>query len=102
MRSAESIAGTAAMGSGECHISSIVVHARPAALVSVSAAIAALAGAEVHAVDPSGKLVVVVTTDSEGTIGDHLGAIGAMKGVLAASLVFHAIEPAQDHKGGWP
>lgn len=95
MRSAESIAGTAAIRAGECHISSIVVHARPSALDAVSAAIAGLAGAEVHAVDPSGKLVVVVTTDSEGTIGDHLGAINAMAGVLTASLVFHAVEQIQ-------
>ena len=91
MRSADSIARTAA-GAGECHISSIVVHARPAALDAVCASIATLAGAEVHAVDPAGKLVVVVTTDSEGTIGDHLGAINAMAGVLTASLVFHAVE----------
>jgi nitrate reductase NapD len=84
-----------------CHISSLVVHARPSALDTVSAAIAALAGAEVHAVDPAGKLVVVVTAGSEVTIADHLSAINAMAGVFTASLVFHAIEPMQS-QGGQP
>jgi nitrate reductase NapD len=78
--------------SGEYHVSSIVVQARPAALAAVSSAVAALPGAEVRAVDPAGKLVVVVTADSEGTIGDHLQTISAMAGVFTASLVFHAVE----------
>jgi len=82
------------MESAEWHISSIVVHARPAALAAISAAIAALPGTEVHATDPAGKLVVVVTAAGEGMIGDQLRAINAMEGVYTASLVFHAIEPA--------
>jgi nitrate reductase NapD len=80
------------MKSDEYHVSSIVVHARPAALAAVSSAIGALAGAEVHAVDPAGKLIVVIAADSERMIGDHLQAINAMAGVFTASLVFHAVE----------
>ena len=80
------------MEAGECHIASIVVQARPAALAAVSSAIAALPGAEVQAVDPVGKLVVVVTANGERTIADHLLAINAIAGVLTASLVFHAVE----------
>jgi nitrate reductase NapD len=90
------------MTTGECHVSSVVVQARPAALDAVSAAIAALPGAEVHAVDPVGKLVVVITADSERTIGEHVRTINAMAGVFTASLVFHAIDEDGDLKGGSP
>src|SRR5262245_21365802 len=86
--------------SSEWHVSSVVVQARPAALAVVSAAIAALPGAEVHAVDPVGKLVVVITADSERTIGEHVRTISAMAGVFTASLVFHAIEETEKLKGG--
>jgi nitrate reductase NapD len=80
------------MQSGEFHVSSIVVQARPASLPAVTAAIAALPGAEVHGVDPRGKLVVVVTAESERTIGDRLQTINSMDGVFTASLVFHAMD----------
>jgi len=80
------------MPSGEFHVSSIVVQARPASLPAVTAAIAALPGAEVHTVDPLGKLVVVVTADSERMIGERLQSINSMDGVFTASLVFHAID----------
>ena len=83
------------MTSDEYHVSSIVVHARPAALAAVSSAITGLAGAEVHAVDPAGKLVVVITADSERAIGEHLRTINGMAGVFTASLVFHAIEETE-------
>jgi nitrate reductase NapD len=77
-----------------CHVSSIVVHAQPAALDAVAAAIAELPGAEIHARDAAGKLVVVLTAASERTISDNLQTINAIAGVFTASMVYHAADDA--------
>ncbi|HEX6093833.1 MAG TPA: chaperone NapD [Dongiaceae bacterium] len=82
------------MASDMCHVSSIVVHARPAALDAVAAAIAELPGAEIHGRDAAGKLVVVLTAASERTISDHLQTINAIAGVFTASMVYHAVDDA--------
>lgn len=76
----------------ELHISSLLVHARPAAMAEVQAALAALAGVEVHGASPAGKLVVTLETASEGEILARLATIGALDGVLSTALVFHQIE----------
>lgn len=80
------------MASDTCHVSSIVVHAQPAALDAVAAAIAVLPGAEIHGRDAAGKLVVVLTAASERIISDHLQTINAIAGVFTASMVYHAVD----------
>ncbi len=82
------------MATDTCHVSSIVVHARPAALDAVAAAIAELPGAEIHGRDAAGKLVVVLTAASERIISDHLQTINAIAGVFTASMVYHAVDDA--------
>jgi periplasmic nitrate reductase NapD len=79
---------------GENHIASLVVHCRPGRVASLEGVIAALAGAEVPASDAAGKLVVTLEADSEQVIARQLEEIGAMAGVLSATLVFHHVEPA--------
>lgn len=76
----------------ELHISSLVVHARPESVAVVSKAIGCLAGAEVHATDPAGKIVVTLETGDETEALVRLGQINALKGVLSATLVYHQIE----------
>ena len=76
----------------EHHISSLVVHAMPDALDHVSAKLTALPGIEIHAQDPSGKLILTLETDYEAVIVEHMNAIYGIRGVLSAALVFHHIE----------
>jgi nitrate reductase NapD len=71
-------------------IASILVQARPERLEQVEAAIAALAGCEIHARDPRGKLVVVIEAASSGAIGSTLNTIALLPDVFSAALVFHA------------
>ena len=77
----------------ELHISSLVVHGRPECLGPLRAELAGLPGVEIHAAAPSGKLVVTLETGSEQEILSRLATISALEGVLAASLVFHQVEP---------
>ena len=84
----------------ELHISSLLVHARPASIASARSAIASLDGVEVHGANPQGKIVVTLETASEGGIVDRLAAIRDVAGVLSAVLVFHQVEPLEQIEGG--
>jgi periplasmic nitrate reductase NapD len=75
-------------------IASVLVQARPERLAEVEAAIAALAGCEIHARDPKGKLVVVIETTNAGAVGSTLNTIALLPHVFSASLVFHASDAA--------
>ena len=75
-------------------IASILVQARPDRLADVEAAIVALAGCEIYARDPKGKLVVVVDSPDAGALGTTLNTIALLPDVFTASLVFHAIDAA--------
>ena len=81
-------------------ISSLIVHARPAELAVVRAAIAAMPGAEIHADDAAGRLIVVLETASDRELTEMTIAIGAIGGVVGVNLVYHhtegsAAKPAQ-------
>jgi nitrate reductase NapD len=73
-------------------IASILVQARPQRLDAVAASIVALAGCEVFARDPKGKLVIVIDAEDAGVIGSTLNTIALLPDVYSAALVFHAIE----------
>jgi nitrate reductase NapD len=79
----------------ELHVSSLVVHGRPERLDAIRAGLARLAGVEVHAAAPTGKLVVTLETESEDEIVARLTAISRLDGVLSATLVFHHVEPIE-------
>jgi nitrate reductase NapD len=78
----------------ELHISSLVVHAKPAVLDAVCRAIGALGGAEVHASNAQGKIVVTLETANEGDVLARLEQIGRLDGVISAALVYHHVESA--------
>jgi nitrate reductase NapD len=78
----------------DAEIASVLVQARPDRLAQVEAAIAALAGCEIHARDPKGKLVVVIETSNAGAVGSTLNTIALLPDVFSAALVFHAIDAA--------
>ena len=73
-------------------IASVLVQARPERLDEVEAAIVALAGCEIHARDPKGKLVVVIDASDAGASVSTLNNIALLPDVYSASLVFHAID----------
>jgi nitrate reductase NapD len=80
----------------ELHVSSLVVHGRPERLEAIRAELVRLAGIEVHAAAPTGKLVVTLETASEHEIVARLTTISLLDGVLSATLVFHHVEPIED------
>jgi len=82
----------------DAEIASVLVQARPERLSDVEAAIHAIAGCEIHARDPRGKLVVVIETSSAGAVGSTLTTIALLPNVFSASLVFHAIDAAASEK----
>lgn len=84
--------------SGECHISSLVVHSRPERVPSIMEHLGRIEGAEVHGGLETGKLIVTLETDTESQIVERLNIIQLLDGVLAATLVFHHFEPVQEQE----
>ena len=76
----------------EVHISSMVVLCRPDALENAVTEIKTNPLAEVHAVDESGKIIVVLETPSEQNILDGIQALEDIEGVISATLVYHQID----------
>jgi nitrate reductase NapD len=74
------------------HIASLVVRTRPEDCPSVVSALDALAGVELHAVTPDGRLVVTIEADNRGACSERLLAINAIPRVLSAGLVYEQSE----------
>lgn len=75
-------------------IVSLIVNAFPPHLDEVAAAITAIPGAEVHAQDPKGKLIVVLEAPTQGEVGAMANAISGIPHVLSAAMVFQATDEA--------
>lgn len=74
------------------NISSAIIHAHPGDVAVVEAGLAALAGVEVHAISPEGKIIVTIETeDNEGNVATY-EQIGRLDGVMSAAMVFHQTE----------
>lgn len=85
------------MESVEIHISSLVVHASPEGLQAVRNDIERLPGAEIHGESESGKLVVVLESDSQSCVTDTIDKINNIRHVLNTALVYHQIDcPEKD------
>lgn len=80
------------------HISSIVVHADPAAVVGLRASIDALPGLQTHAASDDGKLVVTIEVPSEGESMQRMNTVNALPGVIAVAMVFHQCETDPDEE----
>lgn len=74
------------------HITSLVVHVRPARVADVDRAIAALPEARIHGSDPSGKRVVTLEAPSAAAILDQVGLIQHMRGVINVAMVYQHVE----------
>ena len=84
----------------EFHVSSLIVHGAAKLLPAISAAVAVLPGAEVHASDGIGKLIVTLETVNQAEISEQIDAIRALDGVFAASLVYHQVEDGETEEAG--
>jgi len=76
----------------EVHISSLVVHCRVDAVVSVIAAINAMPDAEVPQHSAQGKLVVLLETPAEANIMERISEIEHLPGVINTALAYHQID----------
>lgn len=77
----------------ELHITSLVVHAMPAALALTCESIAALPGAQIHgANEASGKLVVTLEAPSSHAILDQVSLIQQFRGVITVAMVYQHAE----------
>lgn len=76
----------------EHHLSSLVVHARPERREEVAGRLRSM-GCEIHIASDTGKFVVTLEADSARALGDAMTAMHLLDGVLAATLVFHHVEP---------
>jgi len=74
------------------NISSVVVYADPSQLHAVTALMATLAGVQVHAQTPDGKLVVTIEAEDAATAANIYEVIERAEGVLSVALVFQQTE----------
>jgi nitrate reductase NapD len=76
----------------ELHITGLVVQATPKRLDAVGTAIAAIAGAQVHAASPQGKLVVTLEAATASEMLAKVSDIRRTEGVLSAGLVYEHVD----------
>ena len=70
----------------------MVVHAKPGHLQAVKAYIQGLPGAEIHGESETGKLVVVLESQTQTYITDVIEKIDRLEHVLSTALVYHQID----------
>ena len=78
------------------NISSAIIHARPGDVAIVQAGLTSLAGVEVHAISPEGKLIVTIVTEDDSSNVATYELIGRLDGVMSASMVYHQTESEPD------
>ena len=77
----------------EIHVVSLVVYADPSRVAEISDAVGRLPGAEVHANDGRGKLVVVLETEGDADMAAAIGRVDRTAGVICTALVYQQSEP---------
>ncbi len=77
----------------EIHVVSLVVYADPSRATEISAAVGRLPGAEVHANDGRGKLVVVLETAGDADMAAAIDGVDRTTGVICTALVYQQTEP---------
>ncbi|RYC43321.1 chaperone NapD [Pectobacterium zantedeschiae] len=75
------------------HVCSVVVHVNTERMAAVSDALEKLPNVDVAASDSdTGKMAVVLESDSEDALLKHIASIRELTGVLAVSLVYHQLD----------
>ena len=83
----------------EFHVSSLVVLTQPSLRHRLADQIAALEGAEIHAVSDEGKLVVTLEGPSQRPIMAAIDTIQGLPGVLSAALIYHQFDEMDAEDG---
>ena len=83
----------------EFHVSSLVVLTQPPLRHRLAEQIAALDGAEIHAVSDEGKLVVTLEGPSQRPIMAAIDTIQGLPGVLSAALIYHQFDEVDAEDG---
>ena len=78
------------------NISSAIIHALPRDVALVQSGLAAIAGVEVHAISPEGKMIVTIETEDDGSNAATYQLIGQLDGVMSAAMVYHQTESEPD------
>ncbi|MEO5337351.1 MAG: chaperone NapD [Magnetospirillum sp. WYHS-4] len=73
-------------------ISSLVLHAKPEDVERVRKQVLAIAGTDIHAVSPEGKIVVTLDDPDTQSATDKLTELHKLDGVQAAALVYTYFE----------
>ncbi|KPA52665.1 MULTISPECIES: chaperone NapD [Photobacterium] len=76
----------------EVHISSLVVHVKPAYLQEIKQQILAMPNTEIPGDSEEGKIIVVLETANQGYVTDTIDKINNLENVLTTFLVYHQIE----------
>ena len=79
------------------HIAGVVVQSRPENLIAVQQRLEQVAGVEVHAVNPDGRLVVTIEDDHRHAVADRMYQLNALQGVLSACVVYEQSESEFTH-----
>ena len=77
-------------------ITGLLIHALPASIDAVRARVAALAGVEIHAVTPEGRMVVTIEREGAEDMTRAFDALNAIEGVCATTLVYHHCETIEN------
>jgi nitrate reductase NapD len=81
------------------NITGILVSAQPRQTERLREQLAAMAGVEVHAVSPEGRMVVTVERPTDAEMTAAFDAINRLPGLLSAALVYHHDEDlVEDHR----
>ena len=86
----------------EWHVAGVLARTRPGEADAVTARIAAVPGAQVHAGSADGKLVVTLEAPGAAALAALLARIALIAGVLSAVLVYQHHEPLEDRHDGPP
>jgi nitrate reductase NapD len=70
------------------HIAGVVVQTRPEHLDAVATRLDAIAGVELHATHPAGRLVVTIERDDRAAVAEALTRLHTLDGVLSACMVY--------------
>jgi nitrate reductase NapD len=73
----------------EFNICGVLVQARPEKQIDVETALAKLPGVEIHQKAEDGRLIVTVEDTDQVWASETLANVHKIKGVIAASLVYH-------------
>lgn len=73
-------------------VCSLVIYSKPKNTKSVEADVAALEGVEIHASDPTGKLVVTIDHPDRAFCSDTIMGFHSIDGVINSALVYEYTE----------